>query len=363
MIRGIRTIDDGVLCGIRQPMRGRRVLFLGSGRDVPATLYRILPYLPRLRKAGLRCDLAQSHPDIYGHYAFLGWRASQRLRRWIRRVQLAIARVHRYDVIVLSRELFNDPTSDLEGRFRAETRRFILDVDDAVFQRFPEKFARIASIADVVLAGNSRLAEVSRNYCRDVRILPTAVELNDYPALTVRPLHDPVVVGWIGTESNLPFLEEALPALEALSRQHPLVLRVVTNRDASVEQFRRYQVDIELRPWSSRSAVEEITQFDVGIMPLPDNQWTQYKCGFKLLQYMAAGVPSVASPVGVNREIIAHGESGFLAGTPEEWTASLATLMTDMTLRRSVATQARQRVEHSYSVEACLPTLLAAIDG
>ncbi|MFG0331892.1 MAG: glycosyltransferase family 4 protein [Maioricimonas sp. JB049] len=342
-------------------MHGSNVLVLASGRNVPSTRYRILPFVNRLRKLGYRCHVAMSIPEKYGSFACIGWRASQGLKRAVRRWQACRARHRQFDAIVLERELFDDPSWDLEASFRAATQRFILDIDDAIFLRYPEKFARIAGMADVVLAGNQSLAGVARKHCSDVRILPTAIPLEEYPFRPRHTQHAPAVVGWIGTQSNVPYLGEIIAALDEVQRSVPIVLRIVTGEPGSVQKLPDCSFPVEVRRWNARTALSEIAEFDIGVMPLPDVDWTRYKCGFKLLQYMASGIPAVGSRVGVNPFILGDGEYGLLAASTSEWRDALLRLLTDVPFAYELREKARRRVEETFSVAACIPTLVDAL--
>ena len=345
-----------------------KVLFLTSGADTPATRYRILPYLPRLQSRGITCHVANSFPSKYETLPAIGFRASQRLKRWTRSWHLLQAKLRHYDAIVIEREIFDDPSWDYEAAFRKVTGRFILDIDDAIFLRYPEKFPQIAGMSDCILAGNRWLAEECEKHSQNVRLLPTCIDLSDYPKISAetapsRRSADVPVVGWIGTPSNIAYIKPLIPAFEELCRRIPFRLRIVTASRDCVDQLGAESLPVEFISWNASTAVAEIGRFTVGIMPLEDGIWERHKCGFKLLQYMAAGLPAIASPVGVNQEILSHGENGFLAATPEEWTAALEQLLTDNDLRTRLGLAARETVEQRYSVDVHFPTFLAAIEG
>jgi len=342
-------------------MSAQRVLFLTSGPNAPATRYRILPYLPRLRKLGLECDVRHSFPEKYQRLRLIGWRASHLLRGLMRRWDLWQARGAKYDAIVLEREIFDDPTWNMEAAFRLVTRRFLLDVDDGIFLRYPEKFEKIAGMADHILAGNRLLAEECRKFCPHVSVIPTAIDLDDYPCVFPRPVHRIPVIGWIGTAANLPYLKVAFPALKQLAEHRPFVLRIITSDEAEVHKLPFGTIPVEFRRWSAQSATQEIQQFDIGIMPLPDAPWERHKCGFKLLQYMAASLPAVASPVGANREIVSSKVDGILAATDQEWHDSLNQLLGDADWRTTLGRSARCKIEKHYSIDGYLPEVASII--
>ena len=150
-------------------------------------------------------------------------------------------------------------------------------------------------------------------------------------------------------------------ALRRLARQHAFTLRIIATDSAPLATLDLVGVRVEFVPWQGPQAVQELLQFDVGIMPLPaDQEWTRYKCGLKLLQYMAVGIPAVASPVGVNADIVQHGCNGFLAAADQEWSQALEQLLVDPNLRRRIGAEGRRTVQESYSVEAYVPRYLEA---
>ncbi|HWL10954.1 MAG TPA: glycosyltransferase family 4 protein [Planctomicrobium sp.] len=340
-----------------------RVLFLTSGEFIPSSRYRIHPYLSHLRSQGIECDVSHSIPPKYHRFPWLGWRLSHLIRKGIRTVQFRRSNLRRYDVVVLEREIFDDPTWNYEALLRSRIPRLILDIDDAIFLRYPEKFARIAGMSDHILAGNRLLAQECLKHSPHVTVIPTAIDLNDYPPLPERTVQEIPVIGWIGTTANLPYLNVAIPALKKVFETHRFLFRVITSDDQDLKKLDFGSIPVEFRRWSAPAAVHEIQQFHIGIMPLPDEPWERYKCGFKLLQYMASGVPAIASPVGVNREIISHGINGLLAETSEDWYDSLKLILTNPDRGSSLREAARDTIEVRYSVDLQFPLILNAIMG
>lgn len=340
-----------------------KLLFLASGDRVPSCRFRVLQLVPHLRAAGHRCVVAHSFPQKYDYFRWLGFRPSQRLKRVVRYLHWLRARWGRFDAVILERELFNDATWDMEQRFRDVARTFVLDIDDAVFQNFPEKFQHLVPMADLVFAGNRNLQEWLQPLNANVILMPTCVDFELYrprppdPTPRQRP-----VVGWMGTEGNIMYLGEAADGLRAAARQHDFELRVIAGGRGTLHELNLDGVNVRFVPWNKATEADEIPQFDIGLMPLFDDAWSKYKCGLKLLQYMAAGVPGIASPVGVNAEIVDHSRNGFLARTPDEWAAALDALLQNEATRHEIGAAARQTAVERYSVAANLPQWIAAVE-
>lgn len=342
-----------------------KILFLHSGDRVPSARFRTLPFARRLHAAGHTCRVASSFPQKYDHFPAIGFRPSQWLKRLVRTGHLVETYLRRFDVIVIDRELFDSDSHWWEDRFRAAGPAMVLDVDDGIFLRHPQKYEHLARIADAVLAGNREIAEYTRPINDRITIIPTCIDLSEYQMRSIRSGGDHVpVVGWIGTTGNLPFLEVCAPALRRLANCMEFELRLIAGESTPLASVDLTGVNVRFLPWRGATEVQELSQFDIGVMPLPEGQdWMRYKCGLKLLQYMAVGSPGVASPIGINAEIIHDGENGFLATTTEEWESALAQLLSDPQLRDRLGQAARQTVEADYSVESNLPRYIEALNG
>lgn len=243
----------------------------------------------------------------------------------------------------------------------------VYDLDDALFlgsaaaanRRFEwakgeaRRSVAYARRARLVLAGNGYLAGWARDHARRVEVVPSLVDPSQQPLRehgeTARP-----VVGWIGSRTSSAYLEPVLPVLRALSEEGAVRV-VLVGADPSLRA-----PWIEHRPWSLATQPRDLASFDIGIMPLPDTEWARGKCGYKLLQYFAAGVPAVASPVGVNRDLVGD-ERGVLAGTADEWEAGLRELAADVDGRRERGSSARVFVERGYSYGSWAPELAAML--
>ncbi len=344
--------------------RGIRVLFMHSGDRVPSSRFRVLPFAKRLRKAGYHCTLAGSFPQKYEYFPWLGFRPSQLLKRGVRVWHLIRARLRPFHVIVIDREIFDNPTTCMEDRFRRLPSALVMDVDDAVFLRFPEKSEYLARMADHYVAGNQAIADYARPFNDRITIIPTCVELDDFQLKEYTPPSGgPTIVGWIGTQSNVRYLNVVLPALRRLSQRHRIQLRIVTPDAKPVAELPSEGIDVRFVPWRGDTEVSEIQKFDIGLMPLhADEDWTRFKCNTKLLQYMAVGVSPVGSLVGMNTEILEHGLDGYLAANDDQWEQHIETLVLDPAKRISMGQLGRRKVDERYSVAANLPRYIHAFD-
>jgi glycosyltransferase involved in cell wall biosynthesis len=222
------------------------------------------------------------------------------------------------------------------------------------------RFAATVRAADRVLAGNAFLAEQARRFTAPerVQVIPTCVDPARYP-LATHEASGTVRLVWVGSSSTLRGLEAIRPTLEMVGRPVPSVrLKLICDSFFTLEHL-----PIEPCPWSESGEAAEIAAGDIGISWVPDDLWSRGKCGLKVLQYMAAGLPVVANPVGVHTEMIRHGENGFLARTPAEWVEAVRTLAQDAGLRRRMGAAGRRRVEQDYSVARGAASWAALLHG
>jgi glycosyltransferase involved in cell wall biosynthesis len=268
-----------------------------------------------------------------------------------------------FDVVFLERELFSTDFVFLERILRRVARTLVLDVDDALFELHPQKFATLVRLSDCVITGNRLLHErVAAEHPFTVEI-PTVVDLERYvpgPAHASRSGRP--VIGWTGLASNIPYLKVAAPGLKELARHFDFELQVVAEDARPLTDLDLAGVRVRFIPWSERDEIAVLRQFDVGLMPLPDNGWTRFKCGLKLLQYMALGIPGVASPVGANVDIVRDGKSGFLAHTASQWVDCMTRLLRDSALRQKIGQEGRREVAARYSLDKAAPKLIRTLE-
>lgn len=280
-------------------------------------------------------------------------------------------RAGRFDAVLLQRKLLPGWQLNI---LRACSRRLIYDFDDAVLyrdsydvrgpicRRRATRFGRTVQAADAVIAGNAFLSRcaVDQGARSDrVRVIPTCICTDDYPVRREDRRDGATRLVWIGSSSTLQGLEQRRSLLERLGREVPgLRLRVICDGFPDFDPL-----PVEDVRWSAAGEATDLAGGDVGVSFVPDDLWTRGKCGLKVLQYFAAGLPVVADPVGVHPEMIEPGVHGFLPRTDDEWIAAIRALVADRDLRRRMGMAARARVESSYSVDAWSARFVAAVEG
>lgn len=271
------------------------------------------------------------------------------------------------DAVVLQRKLLSRPEVALLKR---TVRRLWFDFDDAIWMRdsyaakgFASRrrlgrFRATVRAAEAVIAGNAYLAEHAMQAgARAAWVIPTCVDVDRYPL--ARHDREGAELVWVGSSATLRGLEAIAPLLNAVGEQVPGVrLKLVCDRF-----FQPGRLPVVERPWTEATEASEIAAADAGISWVPDDPWSRGKCGLKVLQYMAAGLPVVTNPVGVHTEMVRHGETGFLATTEAEWVDAIRTLAADPDLRRRMGAAGRRAVEDRYSIQAGSRLWANLIDG
>ena len=269
-----------------------------------------------------------------------------------------------YDLIWIEKEVFPFVPGHLERWSIPHGIPYVVDYDDATFHRydqhrsglirslFAKKLYPLLASASAVTAGNPYLADYAKRAgASSVEIVPTVVDIDRYQCVPVAG-DDELRIGWIGSPSTTRYLELLKQPLEKLSREVPI--RLVTIGAADLPKIR---VPDEQHPWSEETEATLLSTCHVGVMPLADEAWERGKCGYKLIQYMACALPVVASPVGVNRDIVTD-RVGFLAESAEQWLDALQQIARDAALRRQLGQAGRLAVEARYSLQAQAPRLI-----
>jgi glycosyltransferase involved in cell wall biosynthesis len=338
--------------------------------------YRIAQYIPHLAAQGIDLEIA---PFFNREFFELVYQPGRTARKTILFLRQAMGRLRtvlqhgRYDLVVIYREAMPVGPPIVEAMLAAAKVPLVYDFDDAVFLsntsdanrwiaalKNPHKTGAIIRKCDQVIAGNEFLAAYARRFNPSVHVIPTSIDVDLFvPRSDSRPApsNAAMTVGWIGTPTTASFLTPLAPVLRALAAEQAFEFHIAGSTTALAFDG----VPTRNLQWSLDGEVELFNQCDIGVYPLPDDDWARGKCGFKAIQFMSCGVPVVASAVGVNREIVQDGVNGFLASTPDEWRHKLSALMGDANLRRRMGAAGRRTIQARYSLQVNGPRVAAVI--
>ena len=337
-----------------------KVLCLTQGPvAAPSPRYRVYQLLPHLRQHGIEVTVSPAlDDDTYRRlYQTAGGSRLAAFAAIRRQRQQDLQRVLDFDLVLIQKGIFTGLTASFECQIAAR-RPVVFDFDDAIWlprqggNRILRRLHREGAVQEIlrrataVIAGNEFLADYARRFTGNVTVVPSAVDTMRYRQNT-----GTATVGWIGSRSTLPYLRSLAPVFHELG----ITPRVIA---AGMPDF-----PADFRQWQIETEVDELAGLGIGVAPLPDNQWERGKCGVKILQYMASGLTVVASPVGVQRELVHDGVTGFLATTPIEWRDRLRQLIDDAALRQRLGAAGRalaaERYDVTVAVERVAKVLLA----
>lgn len=344
-----------------------KILFLALHRldRNPSQRFRFEQYLDYLNKNGFECHfsylISEKDDKVFyakGHYFSKVIIVFKSLLKRLKEILSA----NKYDIIFVQRECFMLGTSFFEKRFSRSKAKFVMDFDDSIWLqnvsegnkslawlKNAEKTAEIISYADLVLAGNPYLKEYALKYAKNVVVFPTTIDTEEYKRKIKDASNDKITIGWSGSVTTVQHFEFAIPILIKLKEKYGNIIDFKVIGDANYENK---ELDIKGLGWNKHTEIDDLSSIDIGIMPLPNDEWSKGKCGLKGLQYMALEIPTIMSAVGVNSEIIQDEENGFLASSEEEWVEKLSLLIESEELRQKIGKAGRKTVVESYSVLA-----------
>ncbi|MBN2299120.1 MAG: glycosyltransferase family 4 protein [Deltaproteobacteria bacterium] len=325
------------------------ILILIQGKKVAASRYRILQYIPYLEQYGNCCDVFEFPRSVMEY--------------------LSLFRIlPRYDCVFVQRKRFHVPFLWI---FRQRARRIVYDLDDAVMYRNSlsrspysktrlRRFINMVRRCDAVIAGNTFLADQTRSYNGNVKVIPTSIPASRYSLKDYSTAKNRVTIGWIGDHGSIHYLEKMRDVFEEIGKRFSggVELKIICD-----VFFDCTHIPVKKVQWSSETEVEELKDIDIGVMPLLDDLWSWGKCGLKILQYYGVGLPVVCTPVGVNKDIVSHGDNGFWAMTGDEWIQYLSTLIEDAGLRKRMGLKGRSVLDQGFTREVNSPRLLDTIKG
>lgn len=324
---------------------------------------RIYQYVPLLQAMGINIQVSPLLRDEYLKRLY-----AKQPTNWLAifadyfTQALKLLNAKKFDLLWIEKELFPNLPAWFEQALHTLGIKYVVDYDDAVFHNYDlsshpaKQFLRnkidlVMRNSALVVCGNNYLAERAYSAeAKHIEIIPTVIDIERY-AVTSEKNDSKLIVGWIGSWSTAKYLEIIVPALQILATEFPLQLRLIG------ADFAAPDLDIDCRLWSENAEAREIQQFDVGIMPLLDEPWERGKCGYKLIQYMACGKAVIASPVGVNQEIVKQGINGYLSSSIDEWVQAFRVLFLNKQQREAMGAVGREWVEKKYCVQITAPHL------
>jgi glycosyltransferase involved in cell wall biosynthesis len=314
-------------------------LFLIQGWEVAASRYRVLQYIPYLKFHGVETTVSLYPRSIKENIQFF-------------------SDLPQYDIVFLQRKRFNQPRLRW---LRKRAKRIVYDFDDSVMYRNSKakdpvsqtrkrRFTQMIKASDFVIAGNEFLRAQVLPVNPNVEVIPTSIDQERYQAKDYSVPKDRVTIGWIGDHGSIHYLEKMRPIFDRLGERYShCELKIVCDIF-----FDCKKIHVIKKQWTSDEEVEDLQSFDIGLMPLVDDPWSWGKCGLKIVQYQGVGLPVVCTPVGVNRDLVEDGVTGFWARTPVEWEEKLSVLIEDALLREKLGKEGRKRVLEEYTVHPVL---------
>ncbi len=343
-----------------------KILFVATHRPnrSPSQRFRFEQYLTFLKEKGWDCEysflISEKADQVFYKQGFLLKKAFIILKGFFIRMSNYI-NASNYDIIFIQREAFLTGTTLFERRFAKSKAKLVFDFDDSIWlanvseanksfnwMKNPGKTKEIIAISDLVFAGNQYLKDYAAESNSNVKIIPTTIDTEEYLRID-QEAKDQICIGWSGSITTIQHFEYVLSSLSRIKQKYGdrVKFKVIGDRD-----YKNDLLDIIGLPWEKETEVKELSSFDIGIMPLPNDEWANGKCGLKGLQYMALEIPTIMSPVGVNKDIIEQGVNGFLADSENEWVDTISLLIEGASLRKKVGEQARLTVEKNYSVKS-----------
>jgi glycosyltransferase involved in cell wall biosynthesis len=345
----------------------KRILFLVAHRQgrSPGQRFRFEQYLGFLQENGYHCEVSfllneQDDAIFYskGHYF-------QKLLIYIKSLGIRRRDVKRskdFDLVFIYREAIMTGSVRFERKLKRKGANMVLDFDDAIWVldvstgnrnlkwlKRPSKTEDILRMSAMVFVGNRYLAEYASGFNTNVKIIPSTLETDIFKRKLTNQGNERICIGWIGSRTTMKHFCLAVPFLQKLLEKFPGRICVKLISDIN---YPGKDIDIQFCKWKKDTEAEDLSEIDIGIMPLPDDEWSRGKCGFKGLQYMSLEIPTIMSPVGVNTEIIQDGENGYLASTEAEWIEKLSLLIESPELRDRIGKNGRKTVEEKYSFNA-----------
>lgn len=330
----------------------------------PSQRFRYEQYIDSLEKEGFSVEIYpfidESGWNILYQKGLIFKKLLTMIRGCCRRMKL-LFKMKKSDFIFVHREMaqFGPPVFEWITS-KIMRRKYIYDFDDAIWlPNYSSSNARFHWIkcywkvpfcirwADKISVGNQYLADYAKKYNKNVMVIPTTIDMDNHHNHTIDFQNEKITIGWTGTHSTMHYLNELIPVIQRLEQEYEFNFVVISNQQPDFELK-----SLVYKQWNKETEIEDLCTFSIGVMPLQEDKWSQGKCGFKALQYMSLGIPSVVSPVGVNTEIIQNEKNGYLTSTEEENYNVLSRLIQDKELRKQIGLNGQKTVRERYSTTA-----------
>lgn len=344
----------------------KKILFIANHRlnRSPGQRFRFEQYIPFLTANGYDCTLSslinEKDDKILYAKGFYFQKALIFLKTYFIRLK-NLSKIKDYDVVFIFREALLTGSTFFEQQVKKRDVKIILDFDDAIWLpnvsqgnkklewlKNYDKTKTLVSLANAVIAGNQYLADYANQFNQQVHIIPTTID-TDYHIPLKSKLKSKICIGWTGSLTTVQHFELLVPVLKKIQQKYGDTVYFKLIGD---EKYSNKALDLKGTKWNLKTEIEDLQEIDIGIMPLPDDEWAKGKCGFKGLQYMALEIPTIMSPVGVNTSIIENGVNGYLADSENEWIEKLSDLIESEVLRKKIGTRSRKTILEKYSTLA-----------
>tara|TARA_Y100000992_G_scaffold302681_1_gene278330 strand:- start:8138 stop:9205 length:1068 start_codon:yes stop_codon:yes gene_type:complete len=345
----------------------KSILVLTMYGDLAASSrQRCIQYFDALNEHNFNIRVEPLFPNDYLKKIFKNTKPSYLKILWwyIKRFYI-LSRSSKYDILWVQYELFPQLPSFFETLVLFFNKNIILDFDDAIFHKYDlwsgkfrrlfleKKLEPLCSKASAIICGNNYIKEWAKKLCKNSILIPTVINFEKYNSYKSLNKNYVPTIGWIGSPATWLYVEPLLDMLSDLSKKNNFKVLIIGSGCSNIKK-----ANFEFREWNEESEIEDIYQMDVGIMPLFNDPWTLGKCGYKLIQYMACQKPVIASPVGVNCNIVEDGVNGFFASTTAEWKKAINFLISDKNLREEMGNAGSIKIKNNYSLNSQLPVLL-----
>jgi glycosyltransferase involved in cell wall biosynthesis len=344
-----------------------KILFIAAHRPnrSPSQRYRFEQYFSFLKANGYDCELSSIIEEIDDKYFYS---PGHFLKKFIFTIKSAIKRLkdvkraNNFDIIFVQREAFMTGSTFFEKQFAKSKAKLVFDFDDSIWlmdtsnankkwewMKSSKKTGEIISVSNLVFAGNKYLFDYAKKFNQNVKIIPTTIDTTIFQRKDEYKNNEKICIGWSGSITTIKHFEEATTILKKVKNKYGDKVYFKVMGD---DTYENKELNIKGLSWTSETEIDIISSFDIGIMPLPNDQWVKGKCGLKGLSYMALEVPTIMSAIGVNTEIITDGVNGFLATTEEDWINKISILIDSFELRIKIGLNGRKTVEEKYSLQS-----------